>query len=134
MGVALQNLKHILIITVLIRLSAPKENSTNLEFSTCDIRPPQKKSYDGVNGLALLLTSNDLYQQKGRSIQQHHRTSSADDMCHTSKIQGCLNFHLVLKACLNCFMFQYVYFQHKWTYIRENFNRTHFCYYDIFVE
>ncbi len=37
------------------RLSAPKENSTiNLEFSTCDT------SYDVVNGLALLLTSDDL--------------------------------------------------------------------------
>ena len=41
------------------------ENSTNLEFSTCDTRPPQKKSYDVVNGLALLLTSDDLGRSKG---------------------------------------------------------------------
>ncbi len=46
-------------------LSAPKENSTNLEFSKCDIRLPQKKSYDVVNGLALLLTSDDLGRSKG---------------------------------------------------------------------
>ncbi len=53
------------ILNSLNRLSAPKENSTNLEFSMCDTRLPQKKSYDVVNGLALLLTADDLGRSKG---------------------------------------------------------------------
>ncbi len=76
------------ILNSLNRLSAPKENSTNLEFSTCDTRPPQTKSYDVVNGLALLLTSDEVGRSKGQVHSQHHRTSSEEDVCHTSKIQG----------------------------------------------
>ena len=49
--------KHITCVNRLNKLSAPKKYSTNLEFSTCDTRLPQKKSYDVGNGLALLLTN-----------------------------------------------------------------------------
>ena len=40
-----------------------KENSTNVELSTYDTRPSQKK-FDAVNGLANLLTSDDLGRSK----------------------------------------------------------------------
>ncbi len=39
--------------------------------------PPQKESYDIVNGLILLLTSI------GQVSSQHHKTFSEEDMCHT---------------------------------------------------
>ncbi len=59
-GILVLILSHTNVLNSLNRLTAPKENSTNLEFSMCDTRPPQKKSYDVVNGLALFLTSDDL--------------------------------------------------------------------------
>ncbi len=54
-----------IVLNSLNRLSVPKENSTNLEFARCDQSLPQKKSYDVVNELALLLTSDALGWSKG---------------------------------------------------------------------
>ena len=108
----------------------------------CGTRLPQKKSYDVVNWLALLLICDDFGRSKGRywdgnsspwsrlssgdylliwmasqyhpllrprSIKgrvhsQHHMTSSEEDVCQTSKIQGWLKFPLVLKGCLICLL------------------------------
>ena len=58
------NIKLIKLLNSLNRLSAQTEN-LNLEFSTCDTYPPQKKSHDVVNGFALLLTSDDFGRSKG---------------------------------------------------------------------
>ena len=47
---------YVLVINTLKQYQ--KENSTNLDFSTCDTRPSEKNFYDVVNRLALLLTSD----------------------------------------------------------------------------